>query len=258
MKKLLIILLCLPFIGFGQLTMIPDANFEAYLEGNGMGNGIANDNYVSTANIDMINVLDISSLGIYDVTGIEAMINLNYLSCNDNFITNLNISQNIQLSVLVAWGNYLQTIDVSSNILLDSLHLAHNGLTELDISQNINLNSLWAYDNQLTCLDLRNGNNTNMLIGAFGNGGLLDCITVDDVSWSTTNWTALNNSIDPFTTFSSSNCPNCPLSTEIQEKATNKELLKVIDLLRRETKQTNQPLLYLYDDGTVEKRIVIN
>jgi len=56
MKKLLIILLCLPFIGFGQLTMIPDANFEAYLEGNGMGNGIANDNYVSTANIDMINI----------------------------------------------------------------------------------------------------------------------------------------------------------------------------------------------------------
>ena len=39
---------------------------------------------------------------------------------------------------------------------------------------------------------------------------------------------------------------------------TNKELLKVTDLLGRETKGTkNQPLLYIYDDGTVEKRIVI-
>jgi len=37
----------------------------------------------------------------------------------------------------------------------------------------------------------------------------------------------------------------------------NRNLLKVTDLLGRETKQTNQPLFYLYDDGTVEKRIVI-
>jgi hypothetical protein len=33
--------------------------------------------------------------------------------------------------------------------------------------------------------------------------------------------------------------------------------IRVIDLLGRETKQTNQPLFYIYDDGTVEKRIVI-
>ena len=43
MKKLLLILLCLPMIGFGQQTYVPDDNFEAYFEANGMGNGIAND-----------------------------------------------------------------------------------------------------------------------------------------------------------------------------------------------------------------------
>jgi len=37
----------------------------------------------------------------------------------------------------------------------------------------------------------------------------------------------------------------------------NKQLLKVTDLLGRETKQTNQLLFYIYDDGTVEKRIVV-
>jgi PKD repeat protein len=46
-------------------------------------------------------------------------------------------------------------------------------------------------------------------------------------------------------------------ATSIQEQSTNKELLKITDLLGRETKQTNQPLFYIYDDGTVEKRIVI-
>ena len=44
----------------------------------------------------------------------------------------------------------------------------------------------------------------------------------------------------------------------IQEHTANKELLKVTDLLGRETKGTkNEVLFYIYDDGTVEKRIVI-
>ena len=34
MKKLLLILLCLPMIGFGQNVNIPEANFKAYLVGN--------------------------------------------------------------------------------------------------------------------------------------------------------------------------------------------------------------------------------
>ena len=47
-------------------------------------------------------------------------------------------------------------------------------------------------------------------------------------------------------------------SVGIEEHTTNKELLKVTDLLGRETKGTkNKVLFYTYDDGTVEKRIVI-
>ena len=44
MKKELLILLCLPMIGFGQFnlkTYVPDDNFENYLEANGMGDGVA-------------------------------------------------------------------------------------------------------------------------------------------------------------------------------------------------------------------------
>ncbi len=37
----------------------------------------------------------------------------------------------------------------------------------------------------------------------------------------------------------------------------DKQIIKVIDVLSRETKHFNQPLFYIYDDGTVEKRIVI-
>ena len=51
---------------------------------------------------------------------------------------------------------------------------------------------------------------------------------------------------------------NCSGTTSIQEHSTNKELLKVTDLLGKEPKgKKNKPLFYIYDDGTVEKRIII-
>jgi hypothetical protein len=46
--------------------------------------------------------------------------------------------------------------------------------------------------------------------------------------------------------------------TSIKEHTTNKKLLKVTDLLGRETKQTNQPLFYIYDDGTVERKLFLD
>ena len=48
---------------------------------------------------------------------------------------------------------------------------------------------------------------------------------------------------------------NCS-SLNISENHSFRELIKVTDLLGRETKQTNQLLFYIYDDGTIEKRIV--
>ena len=46
---------------------------------------------------------------------------------------------------------------------------------------------------------------------------------------------------------------DCPPPSAIEEHFTNKELLRTIDVLGRETKGTNQPLFYIYDDGTIGK-----
>ena len=46
-------------------------------------------------------------------------------------------------------------------------------------------------------------------------------------------------------------------TTGINEIAKSRNIIKITDLLGRETKQTNQPLFHIFDDGTVEKRIVI-
>ena len=46
-------------------------------------------------------------------------------------------------------------------------------------------------------------------------------------------------------------------TTDINEIDKSRNIIKIIDLLGRETKQTNQPLFYIYNDGTVEKKIII-
>jgi len=148
---------------------------------------------------------------------------------------------------------------------------------------------LYCHGNQLTSLDVRNGNNMNIILFYADDNSTLTCINVDDSTWSTTNWIIPMSGYFHFDVqhYFSNNCPS-PASWDcnstgcydpgtgngiyttqaaciavcganaIEEQTTNKELLKVTDLLGRETKgKTNQPLFYIYDNGTVEKRIVI-
>ena len=57
-----------------QQTYVPDDNFESYLENNGMGNGIPNDDYVTTANINTVSTLQLMGNTIFDLTGIETLL----------------------------------------------------------------------------------------------------------------------------------------------------------------------------------------
>ena len=48
-------------------------------------------------------------------------------------------------------------------------------------------------------------------------------------------------------------------TSSIKEYSTKKELIKITDLLGKETNGAkNQPLFYIYDDGTVEEKITID
>ena len=229
MKKLLLILLCFPLIGFGQNVNIPDANFKAYLVGEPSINTNGDTEIQVGEATNFSGGIYCPSMNITDLTGIEAFTALTELDCIDNQLTNL---------------------DLSNNVFLEYLDCAENELKTLDITYNTSLTELYCHDNQLITLDVKNGNNTNVTHFWSFNNSHLYCINVDNTSFSTTNWTTY---IDVQHYFSN----NCSGTISIQEHSSNKELLKVTDLLGRETKQTNQLLIYLYDDGTVEKRIVI-
>ena len=253
MKKLLLILLCLPIIGFGQQTYVPDDNFEAYLEANGMGNGIPNDDYVTTANINTITQLLPAWSSIVDLTGIAAFTSLTYLNCAGNLLTNLDLSNNTSLIALYCYDNQITSLDVSIHTQLTDLFCDNNQLSSLDVSNNSLLIDFQCGDNLLTSLDLRNGNNQNFYAISMNNNPALTCINIDNDIWSSNNWTVAMGAIDSQHYFST----NCPPSA-IEEHTTNKELLKVIDLLGREIKGTkNEVLFYIYDDGTVEKKLII-
>ena len=158
---------CTPHISFGMIgeftvvngtitpkTYVPDDNFEAYLEANGMGNGIANDDSVNTANINTVTTLSVVSTNISDLTGIEDFTALIDLYCEGNQLTSLNVSGANALTFLTCNDNQLTSLDVSGANALTFLNCNYNQLSGLDVSNNLALADLYCYNNQLTSLDL--------------------------------------------------------------------------------------------------------
>jgi len=145
------------------LTYVPDDNFETYLEANGMGDGIALNDYVFTSNINSITSLYILNLSISNLTGIEDFTSLEELYCFDNQLTMLDVSSNTSLTDLSCNDNQLTSIDVSNNLSLSDFRCGHNQLTNLDVSNNTALTLLFCHDNQLTILDLNNNTNLTYL-----------------------------------------------------------------------------------------------
>jgi Leucine-rich repeat (LRR) protein len=226
MKKLLLVLLALPLIGFGQNVNIPDVNFKAYLVNNTAIN-TNGDAQISVTEAAAFNgTINCEIMDITNLTGIEAFTALTELLCNNNLLDSLNVSQNTALTSLYCNSNQLTRLDVSQNTALTDLDCQYNELssldvsqntaltylscesnqlTSLDISKNTDLNYLKCVDNQLTSLDVRNGNNTNFTYFKTTNNPNLYCIDVDDATWSTANWTVANYSIDSQSYFSN-NC----------------------------------------------------
>jgi hypothetical protein len=145
-----------------------------------MGNGVANDNQVTTANISSVTVLSISGEDIADLTGIEDFTALINLTCQYNNLTTLNLSNNHLLEVIRAYNNHLTSIQLGTNTKLEVLDIEYNQLTVLDVGAYTTLTSLYVDNNNLTICNIANGNNVNMSQMWIYNNPDLSCIQVDD------------------------------------------------------------------------------
>ena len=148
------------FIIDGLQAVIPDDNFEAYLEANGMGDGIPNNDSVSIANIANVKKLDVSNQNISDLSGINYFTDLIILVCENNSLTSIDISQNSNLEKLNCRYNQISNIDLSQNTALSTLNLSDNNFSSINITQNTGLEQLSCEDNLLTSLDV--SNNTSL------------------------------------------------------------------------------------------------
>ena len=84
---------------------------------------------------------------------------LSNLECNNNNLTNLDVTKNTALLSLHCDNNGLTSLDVSKNEVLMELCCNNNKLTSLDVSNNAGLRWLNCADNNLTSLDVNNCTN---------------------------------------------------------------------------------------------------
>lgn len=121
-----------------------------------------------------------------------------------NQLTSLDLSTNTVLEDLRCRSNLLTTLDFSTNLALEQLLCDTNQLTTLDLGGQTVLRELWCGYNQLTNLNVKNGNNANFIYFGAQNNPNLACIQVDNVNYSTNNWT----NIDATATFNTVCAPS--------------------------------------------------
>ncbi len=97
-------------------------------------------------------ILNSNDLSSIDVT---QNLQLQYFSLSNNsLISNIDLSQNINLLDFSCSNTQLTSLDVTQNVILQDLRIPFNQLTSLDLTQNPQLEYLYANNNQLTTLDL--------------------------------------------------------------------------------------------------------
>lgn len=181
--KTYITLIIILFLGLrqnAQTTAIPDAYFEQALISLGIDSDGVINGQVLTSDVNNITELMISNKFIDDLTGIEDFVNLEILNCEDNFLTSLDLSQNILLEELYCSNTQFDVPDM--------------WLTTIDLSNNVVINKIEAMNiYSLQVINLRNGNNyaiSNMDIDFHNDLTEPDisiCIQVDDENKADTN-----------------------------------------------------------------------
>tara|TARA_B100000809_G_C15045352_1_gene497028 strand:- start:137 stop:1207 length:1071 start_codon:yes stop_codon:yes gene_type:complete len=172
-------------------------------------------NQITNLNVTQNTALSTLYCGANPLTNLDVTQNsaLTFLNCAINQLTSLDVTQNSALTYLNCRENQLTSLDITQNSALIFLGCSENQLTNLDLTQNSVLTQLFCNFNQLSCLNVKNHNTNFIVFFAIGNPNLT-CIDVDNVAFSTANWSTID--LDVQTSFST-NCNNSCSSVGIKE-----------------------------------------
>ena len=137
---------------------IPDVNFKSALVNNTAINTNNDGEIQCSEAAAYTQALNVSGLGISDLTGLEAFTNIFAVNVNYNDFTSIDISANVALTELSCafLNNSIPTIDLSSNTILAGLDLRSSGINSIDLSVQTNLQNAFLDGNNLTSLDVTN------------------------------------------------------------------------------------------------------
>jgi Leucine-rich repeat (LRR) protein len=176
----------------------------------------------------------------------QALINLDL----DNIFDDSVYTSAIDTVVMLYISNegIVDLTGIEDFIALTDLFCHDNQIQTLDLSNNSNLFEVNCNSNKLTSLSLKNGNPNGLWYAMAYNNPDLFCVEVDNVAYANYNW-----SIDNSAVFST----NCN-PTAISNVSVDRRLINIVDLFGMKVmKRVNQPVFYIYDDGSVEKRLFI-
>lgn len=140
------------------------------------------ENVKSEAEYNAVTLISLSSQSLttdFTNTLLSKFSNLIDLRCNNNQISVLDVSQLVDLRVLICDNNQISILDASQLSDLRTFFCQLNQLTALDVSQSSSLTSFWCFNNQLTTLNV---SNTSSLLILYCQSNQLTAL---DVSQST-------------------------------------------------------------------------
>ena len=141
-------------------TNFPDANFRSFVSSN---YDTDKNGYLSTTEIAAVPGIKVESKNIANLKGIEFFTGAQYLYCQDNQLTSLDVSKNTKLMMLFCYDNRLTKLDVSKNTKLKTLNFQRNQVASIDLSKNTALTGLYCNNNKLTALDVSKSPNLTTL-----------------------------------------------------------------------------------------------
>ena len=122
-----------------------------------------NDGYIKTTkhitkkDVSSIFKLELSTKKLNSLNGIEHFISLTELYCDNNSLTELDLSRNINLDIVKARNNKLTKINVSHCSKMTELYLTENQLATVEIGDLKSLLTLDLSRNPISSLDIPEG-----------------------------------------------------------------------------------------------------
>jgi hypothetical protein len=113
----------------------------------------------------------------------------------NNEFTSITFPSPSVLTSVTCKTNSIASIDVSQLTSLTQFTCNDNQLTSLDVSMLQSLSILYCGWNDLTSLNVANGNNSNFSAFYTINNPNLTCVKVDDVAYSTSNWSDVDGGV---------------------------------------------------------------